>query len=101
MEEKIITNILLNGFAAMVNNQLAPNYDYASAYKVGDLVIFEGGLYRCISAVAADTAFDSTKWQRISVSDLLWFGTTSEYIAQAANIPVGTLIIITDDGATT
>lgn len=96
MGNNIITDLILAGFADLINKQLAHPYLYTSAYKVGELVTYEGGLYRCISAVSADTAFDPTKWERIALSDRIWIGTTTEL--STATISPGTIIIVTDDG---
>lgn len=101
MAERIIEKTVLEALVAGLHNQIAPDFDNYSTYSVGNIVIHDGEIYKCNTAITTVTGWDPTKWTKVAISDLLWFGTTAEYTAQAANIPVGTLIIITDDGATT
>lgn len=50
---------------------IAYAYDATETYSVGDLVIYEGALYKCKTAVSTAEAFDSTKWDEVKVSYLL------------------------------
>jgi len=48
---------------------LAPAYDQTSTYEVGDLVMYENLLYKCITAITVAEAWDATKWERAVLSD--------------------------------
>ena len=44
-------------------------YDTTTQYEVGDFVVYNDQLYKCISATSG--AWDSTKWQLATLNDLL------------------------------
>ena len=46
-----------------------PEYDSAESYEVGDFVVYNDQLYKCIGATSG--AWDSTKWQLATLNDLL------------------------------
>lgn len=97
MDEKLITALILSAYTDNVNLQFAPAFKLNTAYKVGEYVTFDGGLYQCISPVSVSYAykFDSTKWKRVSLSERIWIGETTELAT--ADIAPGTIIITTDD----
>ena len=45
---------------ANINNNFAPIYSSSSTYAVGDKVIYQGRLYRCMTAIDTAEDFDST-----------------------------------------
>ena len=46
-----------------------PEYDTTTEYEVGDFVVYNDQLYKCISATSGD--WDSTKWQLATLNDLV------------------------------
>ena len=46
-----------------------PEYDTTTSYEVGDFVVYNDQLYKCIGATSG--AWDSTKWQLATLNDLL------------------------------
>lgn len=42
-------------------------YSSSSTYSVGKLARYEGIVYRCITAINSAEAFNSTKWEKVSV----------------------------------
>lgn len=55
---------------AAVSNA-ADAYDAAQTYTVGDLVIYENQLYKCITAITTAEQWDSTKWQATTLAEEL------------------------------
>jgi len=51
-----------------VENIVAPTYNSASTYNVGDTVMYETVLYVCNTANTTG-AFDSTKWDETMIFD--------------------------------
>lgn len=51
-----------------INNNFAPTYDSTATYSVGDLCIYRGTLYKCITAISTAEEWNSTHWTAISVS---------------------------------
>ena len=49
------------------NQNFAEEYDSTSSYAVGDYVIYESVLYKCIGTTTG--TFDSTKWTSVVVTD--------------------------------
>lgn len=45
------------------------DYDATSTYDVGDIVKYQGQLYKCITAIAIAEDFDSTKWIQTSITE--------------------------------
>ena len=56
------------------NKNLANEYSASSTYEVGDYVIYEDDLYKCITAVSVAEPFDSTKWTSCLVTDEMGSG---------------------------
>ena len=63
------------------NGNLADDYDSTATYSIGDYAVYEGVLYRCITAVSTAEDFDDDKWTAVSVGDEL------ELKANATDIP--------------
>lgn len=64
MQNKTITgalNTLLGNFA--------PAYDSTSTYAVGDIVTYNGGLYKCNTTISVAEAWDSTHWDAGTCKD--------------------------------
>ena len=85
---------------------LAPAYDQTLTYNVGDLVMYENLLYKCITAISVAGAWDSTKWERAYLSDSAGGGgnanvTEITYAQYQALTPAekanGTIYAVTDD----
>jgi len=55
--------------ATELGYNLARPYDSASTYAVGDYVLFQNTLYKCVTAVSTGEAFDPTKWIAIKATD--------------------------------
>ena len=53
------------------NSVVAETYNSTLTYAVGDLVMYEGVLYRCSTAITTAEAWDSTHWTQKDVSDLI------------------------------
>lgn len=56
------------------NQNLAVSFSAAQTYEVGDFVIYQENLYKCITAITTPAAWDSTKWVRALVTDELGQG---------------------------
>lgn len=46
-------------------------YDSSKTYEIGDIVVCEKAIYKCITAITTAEAFDSSKWQQICLRDLI------------------------------
>ena len=56
------------------NENLANEYSALSTYSVGDYVIYEDDLYKCISNVSTAEPFDSNKWTECLITDEMGSG---------------------------
>lgn len=64
----------VNGTLRWIENPLAsiaPEYDSAATYSVGALVIHNGLLYQCSTAVTVAEEWDAAKWTHVKVDGLL------------------------------
>jgi hypothetical protein len=52
-------------------SDLADSYDSTSTYDVGDFVIYNNILYRCITAITVPESFDGTHWARTTVEEII------------------------------
>jgi hypothetical protein len=52
-------------------SDLADAYDSTSTYNVGDFVIYNNILYRCITAINVPESFDGTHWARTTVEEII------------------------------
>lgn len=50
-----------------VAENFAPPYDETQTYSVGDLVVYNYVLYKCITAVSTPEEFDDTKWEHTTL----------------------------------
>lgn len=48
---------------------IADEYSSSSTYAVGDLVIYDGVLYKCTTAISTAEAWNSTHWTQTNVED--------------------------------
>lgn len=64
---------------------LAPSYTQGSSYAVGDYCSYNGNMYQCVTAIASAGAFDSTKWNMVTVmvavTDVMPKAATSAQVA--------------------
>ena len=56
------------------NQNLALSFSAAQTYEVGDFVIYQENLYQCITAINTPAAWDSTKWTRALITDVMGQG---------------------------
>lgn len=83
----------LVGAANEVLSNFADEYDDTATYDVGDIVVYEGGLYKCITAVSVAESFDSTKWTKGTAAD--FFGGGGSDVAVNGNFGgISTLKIV-------
>lgn len=84
---------------------IADAYDSTQTYDVGDVVMYEGLLYKCITAISVAEAWDSAKWERTTaatsggggnanVTEITYAQYTNLTPAEKAN---GTIYCVTDD----
>jgi len=50
---------------------IAEEYDNTSTYAVGDVVIYEGQVYKCKTAVNVAEDFDNTKWDAKNIEEVI------------------------------
>ena len=72
--------------ATELGYNLARPYDSASTYAVGDYVLFQNTLYKCITAVPVGEAFVPTKWLAIKATDEISAGGYTLPIASANDL---------------
>ena len=77
-------------YSELAINMMADEYNNTLTYAIGDYVIYNDQLYKCITAVTVAEPFDSTKWQSTILSDVAvqakYYATMSEtYAAQSLN----------------
>ena len=53
-----------------LNNIIASNWNQATAYAVGSYVLYNREIYRCKSATTSGSAWDSTKWDKVTLVDI-------------------------------
>lgn len=65
---------------------IADVWEASTAYKVGDIVMYDSTRYNCTTAHRSGSSFDSTKWTAQSVQDyLLWEPGTGSNSIQTVN----------------
>lgn len=52
-------------------SNIAPTYSNTNTYSVGDYVIYNGVLYVCNTAISVAEAFDSAKWTRTTITEII------------------------------
>lgn len=68
--------------------------DYApnTSYSVGDIVIYDNKIYRCIIAHTSTSTFDTTKWEEISASESGSGGASQFELADNDTVNCGSLV---------
>ena len=56
------------------NGNLADDYDSTATYSIDDYAVYEGVLYRCITAVSTAEDFDDDKWEAVLITDVMGSG---------------------------
>ena len=56
---------------AKASGNLANEFSTTSTYAVGDLVIYQGDLYQCTTAITTAGAWDSSKWTQIKIANVI------------------------------
>ncbi len=82
--EQIAQNAGIEAVTQLAYNIARP-YDAASTYEVGDYVIFQNTLYKCVTAVPVGEAFVPAKWLAIKVMDEVGGGGASAVIIPLTN----------------
>ena len=75
---------------AAARGSLAPAYSASSTYAVGDLVLHEGQLYECSTAISTAEAWTAAHWTAKTVADEvtdLKGGLTEKYTKPSGGIP--------------
>ena len=54
-----------------IYNSIADEYRYDTTYDVGDLVMYNGALWQCTTAITTPESWDSTHWTLTNVSEQL------------------------------
>ena len=52
-----------------LENYNTPNFSSSSTYEVGDYVMYQGKLYKCITEITTSGGWDSSKWSLAILSD--------------------------------
>lgn len=64
------------------NQNLAAPFSASATYAVGDYVIYQENLYKCITAITTAAAWDSTKWTRVLITNEMGSGSGGDYANQ-------------------
>ena len=56
------------------NDNLAETYDDTATYEVGDYCVYNGVLYKCVTAIDEAEEFDLEKWDHVLVTDEMGSG---------------------------
>ena len=78
--------ILQNGIGITdaYDSDLGDSYNPNSTYAVGDVVVFEHLLYKCLVAVTEPEPFDESKWETVTVKESL-YGKFASYSDQTSS----------------
>lgn len=87
LETTLITAGALNAYDAAImhiedyldtmvdpNDNLAETYDETATYEVGDYCVYNGVLYKCITAIDEAEEFDIEKWDHVLITDEMGSG---------------------------
>lgn len=66
-------------------SMISDSYDSTKTYSVGDVVIYEGTLYKCITDVVAAESFDKTKWEKTTAVESATNKTAKSLILQSSS----------------
>lgn len=75
VEEQTFVNLktssktIENSINQTISN-LADDYDNTATYDVDDCVLYEGNLYKCITAIPVEEEWDSTHWEQVKAVDV-------------------------------
>lgn len=67
----ITTKGYIDDQITLVNGSTANSFSSASTYDIGDIVIYNGHIYKCKTAIATAGDWDSSKWDLVKVCDLI------------------------------
>lgn len=90
-----IENEILKYNYEKLENYNTPDFDSSLTYAIGDYVMYEGKLYRCIEDIPVANDWDSTKWiEAILTEDIKTMksheipsgGTTGEFLVKSSNV---------------
>lgn len=74
------------------NGNLADDYDSTATYSIGDYAVYEGVLYRCITAVSTAEDFDDDKWESVLITDVMGGGGGGSTVSITPTLSTGTKI---------
>lgn len=95
----LITNEMGSGSGGDYANQnIADTYDITSTYAVGDYVIFNSLLYKCITAVTTPGVWNSSYWAHVLVTNEMGSGGGSSVIPNPQDPATDTLTTIEING---
>ena len=84
-----------------MQNSIAPTYSSSSTYKVGDYVMYNAQLYRCIIEIGTSEAWNTSHWESVSIADNVFDieeKTKQNYYGQAYKRNNNSLYFSTDHG---
>ena len=66
-------SVLLSVLSSKIcpSTNLAQTYSSSGTYAVGDLAVYDGTLYKCISAITSGESFVPSHWQAASLSSVI------------------------------
>ena len=56
---------------AKARANFANDFSTSSTYAVGDMVLYQGDLYQCTTAITTAGAWDSTKWTQAQMASIV------------------------------
>lgn len=86
------SNLETAGYAAdaqKTGNAIADQYSTTSSYNVGDIVLYEGDLYKCTVAIPVAEAWNAAHWSAMNVAEKISEVETSVTEAYGISTPVG------------
>jgi hypothetical protein len=75
-------------------NMMSDAYDNTATYVVGDIVIYDGALYKCNTDISTAEDFDSTKWDATTIDAEL-----SSLNSSITNLSIGEQILFVAAGS--
>lgn len=74
------------------DKNISAQFSTSATYAVGDYCIYEGQLYKCVTAVSTAGAWDSTKWSAVVVTDEMGSGSGgSSTLAGLSDVAISSL----------
>lgn len=68
-EYDVYTKEKIDELLGDINNSLTDAYDSTSTYAVGDLVIYDNGLYKCNTAITEAEEWNSSHWDLTTIAE--------------------------------